>query len=221
MQKLEFSYNWNGKLGSKYFTTIRIWNPDKYVLNGFYECHFLERHLYEAQLIAADRRKKHEFSEKEAVLDTGYPLAKLPEILERMYPNYKGDFGLYLFRNVDYKNEAPANRTNEVVTLKQAYKRLTAENLKERLAEFPEDNDTFLFQTITDACFAYSSSIIADKDNAPKIEATNRKILALISYQIGLVSTEILRKSILHINYCRTQILADFTRFSELPLLLI
>ena len=136
-----------------------------------------------------------------------------------MYPNYKGDFGLYMFRNVDYKNAAPANDSQKIVSLKAAYKRLTTQDLNKPLVDFPEDKDNFLFETITNCCFAYSSNIIADGDNVGKIEATNRKILALISYQIGIVSTDILHKALLHINYCRTQILGDYNRFNALPLL--
>ena len=219
MQRVDFSYNWNGKLGNKYFTTLRRWQPQRFILNSLYECYFEDRHLFDIQLVAAEVRSLAQFTESESMLDTGYPLEKLPEILAKMYPNYKGDFGLYLFRNVDYKNAAPANDSQKIVSLKAAYKRLTAQDLTKDIIDFPEDGDNFLFETITNCCFAYSANIIADGDNVGRIEATNRKILALISYQIGLATKEVLQKAVLHINYCRTHILADFNHFNALPLL--
>lgn len=34
---IHFSYNWNNKLNCKSFSTVRIWNPDKYELLDIYQ----------------------------------------------------------------------------------------------------------------------------------------------------------------------------------------
>jgi len=41
--EIKFSQNWNGKLHCKYWTTIRLWNQNKYKAGGLYRIYWKER----------------------------------------------------------------------------------------------------------------------------------------------------------------------------------
>lgn len=104
MRQLTFSYNWNNKLRNICFSTIRIWQPAKYVLSEPYSVYLKDQWLGEAELVKAVPFQYGELTEGMALLDTGYTKAEVRVILQKMYDSYirqygeKAGFGFYIFR---------------------------------------------------------------------------------------------------------------------------
>lgn len=103
-RSLNFSFNWNNKLQNSCYTTVRIWNENKYVVGERYDV-FLEgkknqipKKLHQALLLDVKKYKFEQFSEYVARIDTGYNLAEFKEVVKKMYPQAESKmFGLYLF----------------------------------------------------------------------------------------------------------------------------
>jgi len=94
---LKFSYNWNGKLSTGAFTTLRLFNEKKYVTGFVYRVYLKDEFLGMAKLVGIRRTRLYMLNEFVARLDTGYSLAKCQQIIERMYGKGKDhDLGLYL-----------------------------------------------------------------------------------------------------------------------------
>lgn len=86
MDDIFFSYNWNKKLNCNAFSTIRIMQPDKYVLNKNY-CIWLKReNIFEASIINITPFFLKDLTENMAYLDTGYSKEKATSIIKKMYP---------------------------------------------------------------------------------------------------------------------------------------
>jgi hypothetical protein len=73
LDEIKFSTNWNNKLNNKSFSTIRIFNSNKYIVGAKIE---FEKGFYLNQL-----------SMPMAYLDTGYSRNETIEILKKMYKN--------------------------------------------------------------------------------------------------------------------------------------
>ena len=85
MEKIHFSCNWNGKLNTKTFTTIR---KHDHFEEGKKYCIFLENeYQFEAVVLIKKFIYLHEISTTRAYLDTGYDRATTWGILKKMYPN--------------------------------------------------------------------------------------------------------------------------------------
>ena len=52
MKTITFSYNWNNKLGRKAFTTIRLYNPNKYKIGETYNINLKKECIGAGKIIA-------------------------------------------------------------------------------------------------------------------------------------------------------------------------
>lgn len=106
MKQLNFSYNWNNKLRNKCFSTIRIWQPDKYIEGETYAVYLKGKYLGPAKLVAVNDFRLGLMSPGMALLDTGYTRDEVKQIMRKMYDSYirqHGDnalFGFYIFQYV-------------------------------------------------------------------------------------------------------------------------
>lgn len=85
--EINFSTNWNNKLNNKCFSTIRIFNNKKYILNYNYKILLNNNYLYDAKIIYEKGFYINQLSEPMAFLDTGYSKNETIEILKKMYKN--------------------------------------------------------------------------------------------------------------------------------------
>lgn len=102
MNKLNFSYNWNNKLGCKCFTTIRIQNT-KYKIGSIHEVFHKKERLGIAEVVALRELRIRDLNEFVCRIDTGYSLEETKKILRRMYKN--ADRELYNFVLLAWKDK--------------------------------------------------------------------------------------------------------------------
>jgi len=105
--ELEFSYNWNNKLDSDFYTTLRLHNPDKYVLGRIYDVKLKGKSHHKAVLVSGKILKLANINEFIADLDTGYSVEECKNIIKKMYPNANWDtqdIGLYLMQKIKEKS---------------------------------------------------------------------------------------------------------------------
>lgn len=86
-ERLEFSYNWNGKLSCHAFTTLRLHNPKKYYSGARFEIFQKELSHGVAEVRIVKTVKKSQISDFMSYIDTGYSRAECMGILSRMYQN--------------------------------------------------------------------------------------------------------------------------------------
>ncbi len=80
MEKLNFSYNWNGKLDCQAFTTIRLSN--KYVVGQTLQVFLKDRFLGLAQVFdIAELKSVYELNIWQAMLDTGYDITETQTVI--------------------------------------------------------------------------------------------------------------------------------------------
>lgn len=90
METIKFSHNWNKKLETETFSTIRLENPHKYRLGEVYRIveeqkgRLIERG--QGKLILIETIRIHHLKPVICWLDTGYSLDETRNILYRMYP---------------------------------------------------------------------------------------------------------------------------------------
>lgn len=88
--ELHFSYNWNGKLSfSRYFTTIRLHNEEKYRQGNVLEVYQGPRRMADAEVVARKTFLLKDMNAFMAGIDTGYSLAEAKAIIRKMYHNVK------------------------------------------------------------------------------------------------------------------------------------
>ena len=93
MEAIKFTTNWNKKLETDNFTTIRLRNPYKYKLGEVYEIQqkvegkFVSRG--KGKIIQLHQLKLDQFKEIPCYLDTGYSLAETKAIIKKMYPKIR------------------------------------------------------------------------------------------------------------------------------------
>lgn len=98
MSALTFSYNWNKKLENHAFTTVRLWNPDKYfqgavlkvVLNN--SSGEIAREYGEAAIVSVKKITLDRVNEFIAFLDSGYDVEEFKKIITTMYKGKKIDW---------------------------------------------------------------------------------------------------------------------------------
>lgn len=91
-KRIRFTYNWNNKLDCKAFTTLRLHQPDMYVVGEVYEIwlrgpksQWAQRN--DGQIIDIRRLHLNDVNPFIAYLDTGYSVGETKKILQRMYRN--------------------------------------------------------------------------------------------------------------------------------------
>jgi uncharacterized protein YqfB (UPF0267 family) len=108
MRNILFSYNWNNKLECKAYTTLRLHQPEKYVVGETYDIILKDEVLHTATIIDVKPLRFDQLNEFIAYLDTGYNLQECQNIIKRMYA--KVDFktqklALILLRKQEFLNE--------------------------------------------------------------------------------------------------------------------
>lgn len=107
MLYLDFSYNWNGKLICFNFSTIRLYNPEKYKINQQYRCRLKVKNewveLGTVRLINITHFHLGELTNNMSYLDTGYNKEQTRAIISKMYQqeversNNSLELGMYVF----------------------------------------------------------------------------------------------------------------------------
>jgi hypothetical protein len=85
MERLSFSTNWNGKLWADCFTTIRLYNPNKYKTGAKFEIWLKKDFMHKAIVLDVKKLKMSQLNEWICALDTGYNLAETQNVLKTMY----------------------------------------------------------------------------------------------------------------------------------------
>ncbi len=95
MKQINFSKNWNGKLSCESFSTIRIYNPDKYIIGESYALNLESQHIGSVEIVALRTFTLSELTDEMAYLDTGKSLKDMIIILKEIYPSLKEDTMLH------------------------------------------------------------------------------------------------------------------------------
>lgn len=90
--EIEFSTNWNKKLGCKFFTTIRLINYAKYHIGNVYKIIRKGDYVLDAKIIKLRHCKLHELPEYTCYLDTGYSKEETIELFKKMYQSKNIDW---------------------------------------------------------------------------------------------------------------------------------
>lgn len=85
MRAISFSYNWNKKLDCEAFTTIRLYQPEKYCIGEQYEIQLKKQKLFEGVIIDVKKFMLKDLSNFIAYLDTGYSKENCQSIIQTMY----------------------------------------------------------------------------------------------------------------------------------------
>lgn len=85
MRVISFSYNWNKKLDCVAFTTIRLYQPVKYIIGEQYEIQLKKEKQFDGVIIDIKKFMLKDLSNFIAYLDTGYPKEKCADIITKMY----------------------------------------------------------------------------------------------------------------------------------------
>lgn len=92
LDEIQFSQNWNKKLGCEYFTTLRL-PGNKYYPGNLVKIIHKGTFLYRAEILSIKKIWLRELDDFTAYQDTGYSAKKTIEMLIKMYPTY--DFNKY------------------------------------------------------------------------------------------------------------------------------
>jgi hypothetical protein len=85
-KEISFSYNWNNKLNCNAFTTIRLFQPDKYIIGEKYKVSLKGIPVCESVIINIKNFKLYDLNDFIAFIDTGYNKEECRKIILRMYP---------------------------------------------------------------------------------------------------------------------------------------
>lgn len=110
MPEIKFSQNWNKKLDTAAFTTLRLHNPTRHRRLQQFQIIVKNKYYCSAKLIAIKSMKLSEIDEYTARLDSGLPKHKFVGLIKRMYKNKgliydKQLFDLLLFERMDSQTE--------------------------------------------------------------------------------------------------------------------
>ena len=86
MKKINFSTNWNGKLGCSVYTTIRLQNISKYKTGDLYDVRLNGKPHHKAKILGIKTLPSiYHLSSFVCYLDTGYSAEETIGIFEKMY----------------------------------------------------------------------------------------------------------------------------------------
>lgn len=111
MSDLHFSTNWNGKLNCDYFTSIRMWNENKYFVSSVFKLYLKNRYKCDVQIVEIKKITLTQLNDWMAWLDTGYSAATTRDILRKMYKNKRfvnldiQPFAYIMFKKIKENNE--------------------------------------------------------------------------------------------------------------------
>ncbi len=90
METIKFTFNWNKKLETDNFTTIRLENPYKYKVGEVYNILQVDKGRTldrgQGKIIELCTIKLHHLKKINCILDTGYGLNETKDIIYKMYP---------------------------------------------------------------------------------------------------------------------------------------
>lgn len=86
LPKIDFSANWNNKLLCQIFPTMRLANPDKYVVGRIYNCFLGKDFIGRVELVKINQFKLQSISDEVAFVDTGKSASYLRTLLQNFYP---------------------------------------------------------------------------------------------------------------------------------------
>ena len=115
IETIRFSYNWNGKLNNKAFTTLRIHNPGKYTIGKTYNIELNGE--FKGQAVLREKRvlQVKQLNDFICYLDTGYNQFETLNILRRMYKAIDLQTARFDFCLLVYKKE-PKPKCKEIQT---------------------------------------------------------------------------------------------------------
>ncbi len=105
MESINFKKNWNYKVGCNAYSTIRLYNPEKYTLGETYHVWCSEDRSVDhfAKIVQLKELSVGELTEQIAYLDTGLSLEETKELLRSFYPDITEETKLHF---IILKNEA-------------------------------------------------------------------------------------------------------------------
>ena len=86
MNTINFSCNWNNKLGCNIFTTFRLQNT-KYRVGSHHKIHLKGKEKGVAEVVSINDMPLRMVTEGIALIDTGYNLDEFKKIVRKMYKN--------------------------------------------------------------------------------------------------------------------------------------
>lgn len=89
---LKFGYNWNNKLSSHAFTTLRLHNPNKYQMGRTFDVILKDKFLKRAKIKDIRNIHLNEVNDFVSYLDTGYPADVCSKMIQTMYKNIVKDW---------------------------------------------------------------------------------------------------------------------------------
>src|ERR1035437_8316844 len=109
---ISFSYNWNNKLDNKAFTTIRLHNPNKYIVENEYN--IILNEIPKAIAVLQDKRTFNIIKLNDFIcyLDTGYNQTQTINMLKRMYNNINLNTALFDLCLLVYKKIEKPEKTS-------------------------------------------------------------------------------------------------------------
>ncbi len=93
----DFSYNWNNKLDCQFFTTFRLHNPQKHILNMECEVYLKGHHHKNGKIADVRKMTLAQVNPFIAGLDAGYDVASFQKIVRTMYSKKVPDVETALF----------------------------------------------------------------------------------------------------------------------------
>ena len=85
MRAITFSFNWNKKLDCDAFTTIRLFQPEKYCIGEQYEIQLKKEKQFEGVIIDVKKFMLKDLNNFVAYIDTGYSKENCQSIITKMY----------------------------------------------------------------------------------------------------------------------------------------
>lgn len=85
MKKIKFSKNWNNKLDCDYYTTIRVWNPNKYQVNENYEIILNDKIKHVATIVDVKKIFFKDINNWISRLDAGLTEQEFKAMMCKMY----------------------------------------------------------------------------------------------------------------------------------------
>ncbi len=85
--RINFSKNWNNKLTSEYFTTIRLYNDVKYKVGNTLDVYLGKNKLKSVRVVAMKPVKLESINTFMAAIDTGMSVGQCKGLFRKMYPN--------------------------------------------------------------------------------------------------------------------------------------
>lgn len=107
---LIFHYNWNGKLDCQCFTTLRLYNAEKYHKGAIFNIYLNDQLKGQAKVLEVNYFTIDKINEFVAHIDTGYSAKECQDMIRKMYKNrptinWKNQFLAFCLLKYEDKNK--------------------------------------------------------------------------------------------------------------------